>query len=171
VVSIFLTPEVDKYGYLLHKTKNDVSALNQAIELYKLDNHRYPSENEGLIALLKNEKSNTDLNYIKRLPPDSWGSAYIYKLTKKGFKVYSSGPNKIDEGGLGDDVVSWKKEYRCEDFNDCMLPTEKLAFFMFPISLFLSVLSALVLLIMGIKYMYINSRITSASRRRKNQRA
>ncbi len=39
---------------------------------------------------------------------DPWQTPYLYGVTVEGYAwTYSYGPNKIDEGGRGDDVASW----------------------------------------------------------------
>lgn len=62
--------------------KTDVNNLMQALKLYKLDNQRYPSAEQGLQALLTkpttapvppNWKS-----YLDLLPNDPWGKPYVY---------------------------------------------------------------------------------------------
>jgi general secretion pathway protein G len=49
--------------------KQDVASLMQALKLYRLDNGRYPSGDQG------NYKTG---GYIGRLPKDPWGNAYLY---------------------------------------------------------------------------------------------
>lgn len=64
--------------------KQDMSAIMQALKLYKLDNLRYPSTEQGLQALVtkpttaplaKNWKIG---GYLERLPNDPWGNPYQY---------------------------------------------------------------------------------------------
>ena len=64
--------------------KQDVAALAQALKLYRLDNRRYPSTEQGLQALVAkpaqapvpdNWKSG---GYLERLPLDPWGKPYQY---------------------------------------------------------------------------------------------
>ncbi len=63
------------------KAKQDVLAIQSALELYKLDNGVYPSTDQGLIALV--EKPNTNptprdwKQYLKSLPKDPWGRDYL----------------------------------------------------------------------------------------------
>ncbi|WP_418789379.1 type II secretion system protein GspG [Paraburkholderia pallida] len=55
-----------------------------ALNNYRRDNGRYPTQAQGLHALI--EKSNTDPipsvwkegGYLARLPDDPWGNAYLY---------------------------------------------------------------------------------------------
>jgi len=72
--------------------KQDIASLMQALKLYRLDNQRYPTTEQGLQALLaKPTTSPLPLNwkpggYIERLPKDPWGNPYQYlnATTKKG---------------------------------------------------------------------------------------
>jgi general secretion pathway protein G len=64
--------------------KQDVASLMQALKLYRLDNGRYPSSDQGLGALSAKPTIEPLPNnyktggYIERLPKDPWGNAYLY---------------------------------------------------------------------------------------------
>jgi general secretion pathway protein G len=64
--------------------KQDVAALMQALKLYRLDNGRYPSSDQGLAALTAKPTTEPLPNnyktggYIERLPKDPWGNAYVF---------------------------------------------------------------------------------------------
>jgi general secretion pathway protein G len=62
--------------------KQDIATLMQALKLYKLDNRRYPSTDQGLDALVKKPTAapmpDNWKSYLERLPLDPWGSAYQY---------------------------------------------------------------------------------------------
>ncbi|MDP3704490.1 MAG: GspG family T2SS major pseudopilin variant LspG [Legionellaceae bacterium] len=64
------------------KAKQDVLAVQNALELYKLDNGFYPSTDQGLMALVEKPTSNPVPNdwktYLKTLPKDPWGRDYLY---------------------------------------------------------------------------------------------
>lgn len=64
--------------------KQDVASLQQALKLYRLDNQRYPTTEQGLQALVTkpttapippNWKAG---GYVERLPKDPWGNPYQY---------------------------------------------------------------------------------------------
>lgn len=66
------------------KARQDISSLENALKLYKLDNYYYPSTDQGLEALVakptdspepKNYKGG---GYIERLPKDPWKNPYQY---------------------------------------------------------------------------------------------
>ena len=62
--------------------KTDVNNLVQALKLYKLDNQRYPTAEQGLRALVvKPEASPAPPNwkpYLDKLPNDPWNNPYQY---------------------------------------------------------------------------------------------
>lgn len=64
--------------------KQDIASLMQALKLYRLDNHRYPSTEQGLQALVA-RPTTTPIppdwkagGYLDRLPKDPWGNPYQY---------------------------------------------------------------------------------------------
>lgn len=95
--------------------KTDVSNLVQALKLYKLDNGRYPSTEQGLAALVSkpstepvptNWKKNLDL-----LPNDPWGKPYVYLNpgVKGEIDVMSFGADGQPGGeGKNADIGSWQ---------------------------------------------------------------
>ena len=103
---------------MVEKARADISVLEQALDMYKLDNHVYPSTNQGLQALItrpetgnqpKNYRSN---GYIKRLPEDPWGTPYVYiQPGEHGpFDLYSTGSDGEEGGeGLARDIVNWQE--------------------------------------------------------------
>jgi general secretion pathway protein G len=95
------------------KAISDIVTLENALDMYRLDNGRYPTMEQGLRALVlkpeldpqpKNYRSD---GYIRRLPQDPWGNDYkIYNPGKHGsIDVFSFGPDgKID---TEDDIGNW----------------------------------------------------------------
>lgn len=59
-------------------------ALENALDMYRLDNGRYPTTEQGLEALIQQPANMADARnyrtggYIKRLPKDPWGNDYQY---------------------------------------------------------------------------------------------
>lgn len=66
----------------LVKARQDVLAIQNALELYKLDNGFYPSTDQGLMALVEKPTTSPVPNdwkaYLKSLPKDPWGRDYLY---------------------------------------------------------------------------------------------
>ena len=64
--------------------RQDISSLNQALKLYRLDNQNYPTTEQGLAALVQKPSSPPSPpnwktgGYIDRLPKDPWGNDYQY---------------------------------------------------------------------------------------------
>lgn len=96
--------------------KQDIASLMQALKLYRLDNQRYPTTEQGLQALLvKPATSPIPLNwkqggYIERLPKDPWGNPYqyLYPGVQGEIDVFSYGADGAP-GGQGNDadIGSW----------------------------------------------------------------
>jgi len=96
--------------------KQDIAAISQALKLYRLDNMRYPSTEQGLQALVKKPAieplpSNwKGSGYLERLPQDPWGTPYLYLNPGRHgeIDVYSLGADG-QPGGEGNDadIGSW----------------------------------------------------------------
>ena len=95
--------------------RTDVNNLMQALKLYKLDNQRYPSAEQGLQALVAKPAVGTLppnwKNYLDKLPNDPWGRPYQYANPglKGEIDVYSLGADGVI-GGEGKDaeIGSWQ---------------------------------------------------------------
>jgi general secretion pathway protein G len=95
--------------------RTDVNRLMQALKLYKLDNQRYPTTEQGLQALVaRPAQSPVPPNwkpYVEKLPNDPWGRAYQYANpgVRGEIDVYSLGADGA-VGGEGKDaeVGSWQ---------------------------------------------------------------
>lgn len=77
------------------KAISDIVALENALDMYRLDNGRYPTTEQGLEALIQQPANMADARnyrtggYIKRLPKDPWGNDYQYlSLVKKGCLMF-----------------------------------------------------------------------------------
>ncbi len=64
------------------KAKQDILAIQNALDLYKLDNGFYPSTEQGLEALVEKPTTNPEPRdwklYLKTVPKDPWGREYLY---------------------------------------------------------------------------------------------
>lgn len=91
----------------------DIGTLEQALEMYKLDNHHYPSTDQGLQALVQKPSGTPEARnwrpegYLKKgkLPQDPWGGDYQYMSPGSSgpFDLYSLGADSR-EGGEGYDA-------------------------------------------------------------------
>ena len=95
--------------------RTDVNNLMQALKLYKLDNLRYPSGEQGLQALVVKPTAGTiPANwrpYLDKLPSDPWG--HPYQFANPGLKgeidVYSFGADGVVGGEKTNaDIGSWQ---------------------------------------------------------------
>jgi len=97
----------------------EIQTLRWALESFRGDYGRFPSDQEGLDALPHPPDEDHGPYIKKRVPPkDPWDRAYIYRSSPTGdrFTLYSSGRNGVDEQGEGDDIVSGQKKYACEEY-------------------------------------------------------
>jgi general secretion pathway protein G len=96
--------------------KQDIATLMQALKLYRLDNQRYPTTEQGLQALITrptngpqpaNWKSG---GYVDRLNKDPWGNAYQYLAPglRGEVDIFSYGADGKPGGtGVDADIGSW----------------------------------------------------------------
>ena len=93
--------------------KNDIRAIGNALNLYRLDNSTYPSTEQGLKALIAkpNNLAKWDGPYLdKALPLDPWGHPYTYKAPGEHgeFDLASMGRDGRPGGdGLDADITNW----------------------------------------------------------------
>ena len=94
----------------------DIATLMQALKLYRLDNQRYPTSEQGLQALITrpstapipaNWKTG---GYIDKLPKDPWGGSYKYLAPglRGEIDIFSFGADGQPDGtGINADIGSW----------------------------------------------------------------
>jgi len=114
-VVLNVLPSQDKA--MVEKARADVALLEQAVEMYRLDNLTYPTMDQGLEALVRvpeglaqPERYRKDA-YVRRLPSDPWGTDYQYVVPGEHgpFDIYSLGANRRLGGeGLDADIGNWK---------------------------------------------------------------
>jgi len=85
------------------KAKADIKAIEEAANMFKLDNGFYPSTAEGIQALVqappRARKFNPD-GYLPNIPHDPWGNEYVYMSDGRSVVVMSLGADGV-EGGEG----------------------------------------------------------------------
>ena len=100
------------------KAVSDIVALENALDMYKLDNNRYPTTEQGLEALVskpqgepepRNYKSD---GYIKRLPQDPWGGAYQLMSPGEHGKIDVFSMGLDGEAGTADDIGNWNMDQK-----------------------------------------------------------
>lgn len=98
----------------LTAAKTQVSLFRTALSGFEVDMGRYPSEDEGLAALVERPTSGTADKwagpYLEGgIPSDPWGHPYVYRYpgqhNTSGFDLFSMGPDGREGGN--DDVDNW----------------------------------------------------------------
>ncbi|MGL5118093.1 MAG: type II secretion system major pseudopilin GspG [Plesiomonas shigelloides] len=98
------------------KVVTDLVALENGLDMYKLDNSVYPSTEQGLQALVSKPAGTPEPRnyrnggYIKRLPQDPWGNEYQYLSPgEQGeIDIYSLGADGQEGGeGTAADIGNW----------------------------------------------------------------
>jgi general secretion pathway protein G len=96
--------------------KQDIATVMQGLKLYRLDNHRYPTTEQGLQALITKPSAGPAANgwkaggYLDKLPKDPWGNPYHYLSpgVKGEVDVFSYGADGQPGGADNDaDIGSW----------------------------------------------------------------
>ncbi|MDR1530246.1 MAG: type II secretion system major pseudopilin GspG [Burkholderiales bacterium] len=118
VLAAFIVPKVmdrpDEARIIAAKT--DIATLMNALKLYRLDNLRYPTTEQGLRALIERPASLPEPpnwkagGYLERLPNDPWGKPYQYLNPglHGEIDVFSLGADGKASGENNDaDIGSW----------------------------------------------------------------
>jgi general secretion pathway protein G len=92
-----------------------VESFSGALDLFYLDNGRYPTTSEGLVALAQRPGSVETWNgpYLRggAVPNDPWGHPYVYRSPSEhgAYEIVSYGSDG-QEGGTGTaaDIASWQ---------------------------------------------------------------
>ena len=96
--------------------RQDIASLMQALKLYRLDNRRYPSTEQGLDALVHKPTLAPipdgwkNGGYVERLPLDPWGKPYQYLNPglRAEVDVFSFGADGVAGGeGPDADIGNW----------------------------------------------------------------
>ena len=92
------------------KAKQDIRAYETALNLYRMDNFRYPSTDQGLKALIEkpadpNVRNWKEGGYIQALRKDPWGNDYVFLSpgTRGEYDLYTLGADG-QPGGEGNDA-------------------------------------------------------------------
>ncbi|MBN1333361.1 MAG: type II secretion system major pseudopilin GspG [Synergistales bacterium] len=94
-----------------------IREIEQALDLFKLDNGFYPTTEQSLQALIEKPSISPEPRrfredgYMKKIPQDPWGGDYIYRSPgdHDEYDLFSPGPDG-EEGGEGKnaDITSWE---------------------------------------------------------------
>jgi general secretion pathway protein G len=100
---------------LSNKTKNQqtIRIISNALKFFRLDNFRYPTNEEGLMALVSAPAGLSEWNgpYLDAVPKDAWNRPFLYSYpgdNGKEFDVYTLGADGIKDGENDDrDWGNW----------------------------------------------------------------
>ncbi len=116
LLASLVAPRVIKYlgGAKSSTAQVQIERLSGVLDLYRLEIGRYPSEGEGLLALLEAPSDAAGWNgpYLKKAGAldDPWGNPYVYRRPGEygEYDLYSLGGDG-QEGGEGEDrdITSW----------------------------------------------------------------
>jgi hypothetical protein len=96
----------------------DLGTLQFAIDNYKAKHGRLPTESDGLTAVI---------GPSFHQPIDPWGQPYVYRRADgtDSYLIYSRGLDGVDDRGLGDDVMTGAKTYKCADYGVNCFPAPR----------------------------------------------
>lgn len=100
--------------------RTDIQSISTALEIYRLDNGRYPTTAQGLEALVQRPavaplpRQWSTQGYLKSNPTDPWGSHYQYASpgtrSNAGYDLYSLGADGQAGGeGMDADIGNWSE--------------------------------------------------------------
>ncbi len=96
------------------KVRADIRAIENALKLYRLDNFRYPSTDEGLESLVNRPQDPNakwpEGGYLDRVPVDAWDRPYVYLYpgNQSTFDLFSMGRDGQQGGeGLDAEIGNW----------------------------------------------------------------
>jgi len=98
----------------IQRAKQDVRQIENSLNLYRLDNFRYPSTTEGLQALVTNPGEANAPNWrqvLKSIPKDPWDQPYHYASPGQhgDFDVFTYGADRQEGGeGVNGDIGNWE---------------------------------------------------------------
>lgn len=98
------------------KAKQDIRSYETALNLYRMDNFKYPSSEQGLQALVQQPNDSSLKNwkaggYIDGMRKDPWGNDYHYVYPGshgKEYDLFTLGADNQEGGeGINADVGNW----------------------------------------------------------------
>lgn len=94
------------------KAVSDIVALENALDMYRLDNGRYPNNQQGLAALIvkpttpPTPRNYPEEGYLRRLPQDPWGNDYQLRNPGKMSKIEIVSAGQDGEFDTEDDITN-----------------------------------------------------------------
>jgi general secretion pathway protein G len=100
----------------ISRAQQDIRGIESALKLYRLDNYKYPTTDQGLEALVEEPADASVRNwkrYLDRQPLDPWKNPYEYLQPglHGDFDVYTLGADGQPGGeGIDADIGNWEIE-------------------------------------------------------------
>lgn len=99
----------------VNRARQDIRSIETALNLYRLDNFKYPSSDDGLEALVMNPGESAAPNwktggYLRQVPVDPWNNRYqyLYPGQRGEFDIFSLGADGEQGGeGVDADIGNW----------------------------------------------------------------
>ncbi|HSH14095.1 MAG TPA: type II secretion system major pseudopilin GspG [Desulfurivibrionaceae bacterium] len=101
------------------KARQDIRVIESAMKLYRLDNHFYPSTEQGIEALVSRPTGTPEPRnwkeggYLDRLTKDPWDNEYLYLNpgVHGEIDIFSLGADGQPDGeGVNADIGNWQGE-------------------------------------------------------------
>lgn len=106
------------------KVKQDIASISDALDLYRIDNGQYPTQAQGLQALVTKPtvapvpENYSEDGYLKEMPKDPWGHPYHYVIPGKHgpVDIFTYGENN-EPGGTGINATTgnWSNDSQTAD--------------------------------------------------------
>ena len=99
----------------INRARQDIRAVESALKLYRLDNFKYPTTEQGLEALVSQPSDPSIRNwrqggYLDKLPMDPWNNQYqyMYPGQQGEFDIFTFGADGQPGGeGINADIGNW----------------------------------------------------------------
>jgi len=118
LVGMAIFPQIDKAR--VNTAKSQLSMLDAALESYRMDNAKFPTGDQGLVALIKPPPEARDApagGYLRerRIPDDPWGNPYRYEFPGQhnthAYDLWSFGADGSPGGtGVDADIGNWTED-------------------------------------------------------------
>ncbi len=93
----------------INRAKSDLQTLETQLAMFRMDNYRYPTTDEGLQVLVTGNRDG-GRQYLQRLPVDPWNNPYQYAHPGRHgeYDLYSFGADGRDGGeGINAVIGNW----------------------------------------------------------------
>jgi general secretion pathway protein G len=99
----------------INRARVDIQAIESALHLYRLDNFKYPTTDQGINALVNKPADPSIRNwraggYLDKIPSDPWGIEYqyLYPGQNAEFDIFTLGADGQPGGeGINADIGNW----------------------------------------------------------------